>query len=167
MHTHSRDSARSIFDFLGHVHGAVDTLNIEPRISKRDQGIVISTRLTNDKGSRSSHLAHNAGSSHRRPASKILELARHISHRSSRSKSPERDDNDQNPDEEHDEDNTFEKRQVFGGEDVEGDGERPHGHGHQSSLPGREGTVSLTSSNRGGDVKGSKFSLFTYHTVGT
>jgi hypothetical protein len=133
--THAWNSARSVLDFLGHVDSTVDSL---PSTDQQETPTNTFFRATNDKSSRSSHLAHNTSASHRRPTSKVLELAEYIANRSSRSKNPERDNDDEEADDEHDEDDNIEDRQVFGREDVEGDGEGSHGHGHQCSLPVRE-----------------------------
>jgi hypothetical protein len=128
IHTHAWNSARCILDFLGHVYGAVDSLS--NRISARPPKYQTLLRATNDKSSRSSHLAHDTSTSHRRPASKVLELAKDIADRSPGSENPERYDDNEKSDNEHDENDNIEDWQVLGGEDVEGDGEGSHGHCH-------------------------------------
>jgi hypothetical protein len=53
------------------------------------------------------------------PTTPVLEFAKDITNRSSRSQNPERDDDHEKADEEHDEDNALEQRKVLSGESIE------------------------------------------------
>ena len=70
------------------------------------------------------------------PTTPVLELAKHITDRSSGSEDPKRYNDDKEADQEHNQNDAFEERKVLGGEGVERDRESSDSHSHEGPLPG-------------------------------